>query len=130
MPSSSLFRIDDVTSVGIGYRNLHALGGSGVVALSPPNHCRPVLRAGVGQIVDDPFDSFGVRAVCAAVERTARLDTVADHLAAAVLTHGRQSVNRTFEAVEDMRLAGSDDLKRQVVIVATYFAPGHVSPAV
>jgi hypothetical protein len=84
----------------------------------------------VGQIVDYPFDSFGMRAVCAAVERTARLDTVADHLAAAVLTHGRQSVDRTFEAVEDMRLAGSDDLKSQVVIVATYFAPGHISPAV
>jgi hypothetical protein len=47
-----------------------------------------------------------------------------------VLTYGRQFVNRTFKAVEGMRLAGSNDLEGQVVVVSTYFAPGHISPAV
>jgi hypothetical protein len=42
--------------------------------------------------------------VSAAVKVTVRPDAVADHLYAAILTRGREGVNRTLETVEGARL--------------------------
>jgi hypothetical protein len=70
------------------------------------------------------------RAVGAAVKRSLRLHTVANDLAVAVLTHRSELVNRTLEAVERMGVAGSDHLKREVIIVAANFTSRHWNPPV
>ena len=57
--------------------------------------------------VGDPFGPCHARTVSAAVKVTVRLNTVADHLHAAILTRGREGVNCTLETVEGERsLAG------------------------
>jgi hypothetical protein len=57
-----------------------------------------------------------MRAVGAAVKRAVRLDAVPDHLHTAILTRGREGVNRTLETVESERsLAGHAYLKSFVV---------------
>jgi hypothetical protein len=60
-----------------------------------------------------------------AVERPVRLDSVSHDLAAAVFAYGSQPVNGTFEAVKGMRLAGSDYLEGEIVVVATDFTSSH-----
>ena len=57
--------------------------------------------------VRDPCRSGHACTVGAAVKRAVRLDAVADHLHAAILTRGREGVNCTLETVEGERsLAG------------------------
>jgi hypothetical protein len=55
--------------------------------------------------VGDPFCACHACTVGAAVEVTVRLDAVADHLHAAILAGGSQSVDCTLEAVKGARLA-------------------------
>jgi hypothetical protein len=55
--------------------------------------------------VGDPFGPCHACTVGAAVEVTFRLDAMADHLNAAILASGSQSMDCTLEAVEGARLA-------------------------
>ena len=80
---------------------------------------------GVRRVVDDGLGAFGVRAMSATIEGAVRLDAVADHLAAAVLAHGRQLLDRALEAVERVRLSGRHHLERHLVVIAAHFAYGH-----
>ena len=62
--------------------------------------------------VSDPFGPCHACTVGAAVKVTVSLDAVADHLHAAILTRGREGVNRTLKTVESERsLAGHAYLK-------------------
>ena len=71
--------------------------------------------------IGDAFGSRHARAVGAAVKVTVRFDAVADHLHAAILTHGREGVNRTLETVESERsLAGHAYLKSLGVPYTTH----------
>ena len=62
-----------------------------------------------------------------AEESAAALDAVTDHLASAVLAHGRQLMNRAFKAVEDVPVTSRDHLKAEMVIVAADFTFRHGS---
>jgi hypothetical protein len=65
--------------------------------------------------------------VGAAVEVAVCLDTVPNHLDAAVLAGWREGVDCTLEAVEGARsLAGHAYLKSLVILISTNFALGHV----
>src|SRR5262245_61098848 len=64
-------------------------------------------------------------AMRAAVEAAGRLDAVPDDLAAAVLAHRRQPVDRALEGVEGVRGAADANLERLVVIVTTDVASSH-----
>jgi hypothetical protein len=62
--------------------------------------------------VGDPFGPCYACTVGAAVKVTVSLNAVADHLHAAILTRGREGVNRTLKTVESERsLAGHAYLK-------------------
>lgn len=66
-------------------------------------------------------------AMGAAVNRAIRLHPVADDLDAAVLARWGEGVDGALEAVEHVRLvARHAQLKRLVVLVAAYFALGHL----
>ena len=54
--------------------------------------------------IGDAFRACHACTVSAAVKVTVRPDAVADHLYAAILTRGREGVNRTLETVEGARL--------------------------
>ncbi len=58
----------------------------------------------------------------------ARLHSVADDFAAAVLALGRDYRNRALEAVKHVGLAFLRDLKRFIVFVTAQFTFGHKSP--
>src|SRR5688572_8940284 len=73
-------------------------------------------------VVDRAMRAGQAGAVRATVERVLDLDSVANHLAAAMCADGRKLVDRTLEAVEDVALAGGDDLERHVVVVAANLA--------
>ena len=61
-----------------------------------------------------------------AEETTADLDSMPDDSALAVLTNGRKSLDRTFEAIERMPSAGSYQLKTLVIVISTNFACCHI----
>ena len=61
-----------------------------------------------------------------AEETTADLDSMPDDSALAVLTNGRKSLDRTFEAIERMPCAGSYQLKTLVIVITTNFACCHI----
>jgi hypothetical protein len=54
-----------------------------------------------------------------------RLHAVADHLATALRTAGRKSLNCTFERIEGVGFALDDDLERLVIIISASLANGH-----
>ena len=56
-------------------------------------------------------------AVCATVVRALCFDAMSDDFALAVRADRRKQVHRAFEAVESVRFARHDDLKRLVVII-------------
>jgi hypothetical protein len=86
--------------------------------------CQPQdLQA--SDVIDYLFYPLLSCAVGTAVERSLGLDTVANDPALAVLAHRSELVNRTLEAVERMGVAGSDDLERQIVIVAADLTASH-----
>ena len=62
----------------------------------------------------------------AAEETTADLDSMPDDSALAVLTNGRKSLDRTFEAIERVPCAGSYQLKTLVIVITTNFACCHI----
>jgi len=64
--------------------------------------------------------------VRAAEETTADLDSMPDDSALAVLTNGRKSLDRTFEAIERVPCAGSYQLKTLVIVISTNFARCHI----
>lgn len=77
-----------------------------------------------------PIANFGgavdlASAVGAAEKAAVDFDAMPDDHAAAVLADGRHLMDRALERIEDMLLAGSDDLERLVVVVPTDFAFRH-----
>lgn len=63
--------------------------------------------------------------MCATEHRTASLDAVADDFPATTIAFRRHDVDRTFEAIEDVRLAVVSNFKRFVVLVSAMFAFTH-----
>jgi hypothetical protein len=62
-----------------------------------------------------------------AIEVAVRLNAVADHLHAAILTRGREGVNRALETVEGVRLVpGHTYLKSLVILISTDLALSHL----
>jgi hypothetical protein len=86
--------------------------------------CQPRLLQ-ASDVIGYLFDPFLSRAVGTAVKGSLGLDTMANDLALAVLAHWGKLVNRTLKAVERMGVAGSDDLKGQIVIVAADLTSSH-----
>jgi hypothetical protein len=65
--------------------------------------------------------------VGAAIKRAVRLDPVPDHLDAAILAGGRESMYRALETVEGVRIIpGHTYLKGLIVLISTDFALGHI----
>ncbi len=62
-------------------------------------------------MVNDLGRPLFVCAVGAAVERAVRLDAMTENLAAAVITHGREFMDRALEAVENVGDARRDNFK-------------------
>jgi hypothetical protein len=60
-------------------------------------------------------------------ERALRLDPMPQDPTATVITHWCQLLYGALKAIEGMRLAGRDHLKREVVIVAADFTASHAS---
>src|SRR6266568_6684630 len=77
---------------------------------------------GSSDAIPDLLRARRVRAVRAAVELAARLDAVADDVAAAVLAVWRERLDRTLEAVEHVVRPRRDHLEGLVVLVSTHFA--------
>jgi hypothetical protein len=50
-------------------------------------------------------DAGKIGAMGATIEDIVRFDSVADHLAAAMITLGRRQMNRAFKTIEHMRFA-------------------------
>jgi hypothetical protein len=73
-------------------------------------------------VVVDAFDATHFGAVGAAVDFAFGFDSVTDHVAIAMGAFGRQSVDRTFETVERMMFATSDNFESSVVFVSANFA--------
>lgn len=67
-------------------------------------------------------------AMIATINDAARFYAVADDAALAVRTHWRKSVDRAFEAVENVALVFKDYSERFVVIIAADFTLHHVLP--
>src|ERR1041385_647187 len=65
-------------------------------------------------------------AVSTAEELAIHLGTVADHPAAAMLTHRGHRLDRALEAVEDVPLPGRDYLECLVIFVSAHFTGGHL----
>ena len=62
----------------------------------------------------------------AAEDLSVGLHAVADHPAVAVRANRRQRVDRAFEAIEGMTLAGNDHFKRLVIFILANFACSHI----
>src|SRR5215207_4005327 len=63
-----------------------------------------------------------------AKEGALRFDAVADDPAPAVVADRRQLVDRAFEAVEHVAVAGRDHLEREIVVVPAHLALRHRYP--
>src|SRR4051794_41660891 len=63
-----------------------------------------------------------MRAVSAAKNRAILLDSVPNHVAAAMRARWRESVDRAFERIERVTLARYFNDKRLIVVIATNFA--------
>jgi hypothetical protein len=75
----------------------------------------------------DVRDAGQAGAVGAAIESIVCLDAVANDLTSAVITHGRQFVNRAFKAIKRMPCPSRDDLKGKIVIVSAYLTCCHLT---
>jgi hypothetical protein len=76
-------------------------------------------------MIDRAYHPLLPRAISAAEVILIRLDAMPDNLAATVRANGRKLVYSAFEAVEHMPISSRDDVERQIVIVAAYFAARH-----
>src|SRR5262245_66387126 len=63
--------------------------------------------------------------MCATEKSASSFDAVSNHSARTVIAGRRQSLNRTFEAVECMPRAIKNDVKRLVIVIPAHFALGH-----
>ena|SRR5208282_5809197 len=70
------------------------------------------------------------RTIGTAIKLASDLYSVSDHLAMALFTNGRDSLNCTLEAVECMPVTGRNQLKGLVVFVTANFALCHNPSAV
>ena len=77
------------------------------------------------RVIDNAPCAGGMRAMGAAVEGPIGFDPVSDNLASAMVTDRRELVDRALEAIERVRFASRDYLKRELVVVAAHFASGH-----
>jgi len=55
-----------------------------------------------------------------------RFDAMTNYPAVAVGANRRQRVDRAFEAIEGMTLAGNDHFKRLVIFILANFACSHI----
>ncbi len=55
-----------------------------------------------------------------------RFDAMTNYPAVAVGANWRQRVDRAFEAIEGMTLAGNDHFKRLVIFILANFACSHI----
>ena len=62
----------------------------------------------------------------AAIDLPIGFHTVPDDPAIAVWADWRQRVDRAFEAIEGMTLAGNDHFKRLVIFILANFACSHI----
>ena len=62
----------------------------------------------------------------AAEDLSVGFHAVADHPTVAVRANRRQRVDRAFEAIEGMMLAGNDHFKRLVIFILANFACSHI----
>ena len=58
----------------------------------------------------------------------ADLSAVTDHLTVAVLTHWSNGLNRALETVENVSRSKTNHFEGLVILVATHFTSGHLSP--
>jgi hypothetical protein len=78
-------------------------------------------------MVDHSAHTFLAGTVCAAKIRLMCLNPVSDHLAFAVGANWRKLVYRAFETIEYMPvITRRNNFKRQIVIIAAYFAARHL----
>ena len=82
------------------------------------------LQRGLDAIPQPVFATFP-RAVGAAKNFAAVFHTVADDFAPAVITFGRNNVDRALEAVEDVRFPLERDLECLVIFISAMFAFSH-----
>jgi hypothetical protein len=64
-------------------------------------------------------------AICAAIERTTRFNTVTDNFAAAMVAGRSERVNRTFKAVEHVGAPLGMNFETLVVFIPTHFTLCH-----
>jgi hypothetical protein len=88
-----------------------------------PAHDRAIIC--LGGAVFDVGRSRDPGAVSATEKAASHLNAVADDAALAMLANGSDRLDRTFEAVESVPRAGSNDFKALVVIVSANFALCH-----
>jgi hypothetical protein len=89
------------------------------------------LRAGIlrfltPDVIDYAFNAGRPRTSGTAEKGLLRLDPVAYYAAAAMCAHGRKLVDGAFERIENVSIAGSDHLERQIIIVPANFTLSHV----
>src|SRR5215210_7727485 len=77
------------------------------------------------RVIHDLGGSFVPRTMRAAVKGAIGLDPMSDDFAATVAADRGQFVDRALEAIEDVRHACRDDLKRQIIVIATHFTGRH-----
>jgi hypothetical protein len=82
------------------------------------------FQHGLDAIPQPVFATFP-RAVGAAKNFAAVFHTVADDFAPAVITFGRNNVDRALEAVEDVRFPLERDLECLVIFISAMFAFSH-----
>jgi hypothetical protein len=63
----------------------------------------------------------------AAKDLSISFHAVADHAAVAVRANRRKRVDRAFEAIEDVMLAGNDHFKRFVIFIFANFTCSHTT---
>jgi hypothetical protein len=83
------------------------------------------LGASSSRAVFDVGGRFRPSAMRAAEKPAANFDSVSNHPALAVLTDGRDRLDRAFEAIERVPRAGGNQFKTFVVVIPANFAYCH-----
>ena len=76
-------------------------------------------------MVDGTLHAILPRAERATVIILVRLDPVTDYLASAMCAYRSEFMDRTFEAIENMAVAGRNHFEGKIIIVTAYLAACH-----
>src|SRR5262245_21241710 len=82
------------------------------------------LRRSLGAVLHLPY-SCSAYTMSATIEHPVCLRSMTKHLATTMSTGGCEGMDRTFKAVEHMRLAATNNRKSLVVLIAASFATRH-----